>query len=190
MAENFLGTLLGTGNRIRKSVRGLLDDPQTEILNQLAVLNENAREFNLQQEMDTAVLNYNGVMRDDPSVVAAKKAALERQAEMAVDLLPGGAIGSTAAKKVAAKTSGLLGLHPTTTPGRIINKTRQNLGYSVNLPTGENPTSGLMMGLYRNTDPRNAVLDQLKRADIEAFASKKQGSTFCEGQVSRNLGQP
>jgi hypothetical protein len=40
-------------------------------------------------------------------------------------------------------------------------------GYSVNVPTGDIPNEGLMMGIYKNTDPRNKVLDKLTKKDIE-----------------------
>ena len=33
--------------------------------------------------------------------------------------------------------------------------------------TGDIPNEGLMMGIYKNTDPRNKVLDKLTKKDIE-----------------------
>lgn len=50
---------------------------------------------------------------------------------------------------------GGLGAFPSTTVGRIRNATNERGGYSVNLLTGDQPTSGLMMGRYANSDPRN-----------------------------------
>jgi hypothetical protein len=60
-----------------------------------------------------------------------------------------------------------------TTPTRIQNKTKAG-GYSVNLPSGQLPDTGLMMGRYANTDPRNMVIpagNKLTREDILNFAS-------------------
>ena len=60
-----------------------------------------------------------------------------------------------------------------TTPARIQNKTKAG-GYSVNLPSGQLPDTGLMMGRYANTDPRNMVIpagNKLTREDILNFAS-------------------
>lgn len=72
--------------------------------------------------------------------------------------------------------SELLGLFKSTTPGRIQNATRKDGGYSVNLQSGETPSSGLMMGKYANDDPRNMVVEgPLTRAAIEqhALANRK-----------------
>jgi len=69
--------------------------------------------------------------------------------------------------KNVAMAEELLGRYPTTTPGRIVNMTKANSGYSVNLPTGQIPEEGLMMGMYKNTDPRNAVIEgMLNKADV------------------------
>ena len=51
-----------------------------------------------------------------------------------------------------------LGQHPTTNPRKILKETKAG-GYSVHTPTGVRPTEGLMMGIYRNTDPRNLVVE-------------------------------
>ena len=64
----------------------------------------------------------------------------------------------------------------TTTPGRIVNQTNKNQGYTVNLATGEVPNSGLMMGKYANDDPRNFVLDEFRRSDAEEFAKKNKNA--------------
>lgn len=74
-------------------------------------------------------------------------------------------------------TEKLLGQYPTTTASRIVNKTKAGGGYSVNLPTGAIPEEGLMMGMYKNTDPRNTVVEGLlKKSDVEkqAAANAKQ----------------
>lgn len=67
-----------------------------------------------------------------------------------------------------------LGLHPETTAGRIINRTNKRGGYSVNLPSGAIPTEGLMMGRYRNEDPRNLVADRLTRAHLAQMVQKNR----------------
>lgn len=71
-------------------------------------------------------------------------------------------VKSIESKKV---TEGL-GQFKSTKPSEIYNKTMGG-GYSVNIPTGDIPSEGLMMGLYKNTDPRNKVLDKLTKKDIE-----------------------
>jgi hypothetical protein len=71
-------------------------------------------------------------------------------------------LNSIESKKV---TEGL-GQFKSTKPSEIYKKTMAG-GYSVNVPTGDIPTEGLMMGIYKNTDPRNKVLDKLTKKDIE-----------------------
>jgi hypothetical protein len=71
-------------------------------------------------------------------------------------------VKSIESKKV---TEGL-GQFKSTKPSEIYNKTMGG-GYSVNVPTGDIPVEGLMMGIYKNTDPRNKVLDKLTKKDIE-----------------------
>lgn len=78
--------------------------------------------------------------------------------------------------EVAAPRAAELGLHPTTTAGRIVNATREGGGYSVNLPTGARPTEGLMMGKYANTDPRNLVTDALTRAKLAEMVQTNKGA--------------
>jgi len=51
-----------------------------------------------------------------------------------------------------------LGSHPNASPGRVVNKTKANQGYTVDPDTGDIPESGFMMGQYANEDPRNMVL--------------------------------
>ena len=69
-----------------------------------------------------------------------------------------------------------LGDFPTTTPGRIVHKTKdpEEGGYTVNLPTGDVPESGLMVGNYPNVDPRNVVLgvEDLNRKAIQAHVQQ------------------
>lgn len=78
-----------------------------------------------------------------------------------------------AAQAIGSKVpQGLLGLYPETTAGRIINKTRGEGGYSVNLPTGDIPSSGIMMGRYANTSPHNTVVEKLRPQDVAAHVDK------------------
>lgn len=79
-------------------------------------------------------------------------------------------------QQVASKVGSLIGDYPSTTAGRIINETSKTGGYSVHLPTGKTPTDGLMMGIYRNDDPRNMVLDKFTRPDVykQAETNAKQ----------------
>lgn len=83
-----------------------------------------------------------------------------------------GAVGIAGGKPGAPGS--ILGLHPTTTPARIRGVTLKEGGYSVNLPSGELPTEGLMVGRYKNTDPRNVVVaqEQFKPAIIKDMAAK------------------
>ena len=59
-----------------------------------------------------------------------------------------------------AKPGAELGKFPTTKPGYLLDKLgspEANHGFSVNLQTGEEPTSGFMAGIYKNADPRTTV---------------------------------
>jgi hypothetical protein len=69
-----------------------------------------------------------------------------------------------------------LGRHPTTNPKTIAAKTRASGGYSVNVPTGEIPEEGLMVGKYANDDPRNMVIEgrPVRSTDIEAHAKTNE----------------
>lgn len=92
---------------------------------------------------------------------------------LAAALAPGGA----RAPKPKPTGRGLLSQFPTTTPGRIVNETADAGGYTVNLPTGQRPDSGYMMGMYRNEDPRNMVLNSpLARGDVVAQADRNAES--------------
>jgi len=62
-------------------------------------------------------------------------------------------------------------------PKTIVDKTLENKGYTVNLLSGEVPTSGLMVGKYANTDPRNLVITD------EAF-SQPHVRKFIESNLS------
>lgn len=85
----------------------------------------------------------------------------------------GGALLATTPLKVP---QGLLGRFSTSTPGRIVNKTKSGGGYSVNLQTGDVPQEGLMMGMYKNTDPRNVVIEgrPITKADVEQSVNINQ----------------
>jgi hypothetical protein len=61
-----------------------------------------------------------------------------------------------------------------TTPGRILNKTNEKGGYTINLASGEVPQTGLMMGIYSNKDPRNLVTKKLTKNEINAFINKNK----------------
>jgi len=85
----------------------------------------------------------------------------------------GGALLATTPLKVP---QGLLSRFSTSTPGRIVNKTKSGGGYSVNLQTGDVPQEGLMMGMYKNTDPRNVVIEgrPITKADVEQSVNINQ----------------
>ena len=75
----------------------------------------------------------------------------------------------------AEKALELLKAQDSTRPRRIVNQTKAHGGYSVNLPTGEIPTSGLMMGRYKNTDPRNTIVQapsSMKDSDVVSHTAK------------------
>jgi len=84
----------------------------------------------------------------------------------------------------------LLGVFPTTTPGRILNKTKAGGdaggGYSVNVKTGAVPKQGLAVGRYANTDKRNTVVDSgtlnraaiIRHADTNAAALDQLDSVY------------
>lgn len=74
----------------------------------------------------------------------------------------------------AGEKAPLLGGYPTTKPGRILSETEKG-GYSVHLPTGEIPTTGLMSGVYRNDDARNMVLTgKPTQRDLADFVQTNQ----------------
>src|SRR3974390_865780 len=77
--------------------------------------------------------------------------------------------------KKGAKTLAdyLLGKFESSQPQEVVNKLRDQGGYSVHLGTGEVPQEGLMVGKYANTDPRNTVLEPGSTpSDLEAVARK------------------
>jgi hypothetical protein len=83
-------------------------------------------------------------------------------------------VGGKLSELLKGPASELLGQFPSTSLGRILGKTKGG-GYSVNLATGDVPTSGLMVGKYQNTDPRNLVISGTPtRADILAMVNKNQ----------------
>ena len=89
--------------------------------------------------------------------------------------VPLGALGSKIGSKMPGVADELVGLgaFPTTTPRKILKETKEG-GYSVRLPTGERPSEGLMMGVYRNDDPRNLVVEGRPPtlSDIGSFAER------------------
>jgi len=94
-------------------------------------------------------------------------------ANAATVLLPGSASGM---RRAGEKIENLLNV-PATTPGRIVNKTNKDGGYSVSMTSGQSPPDGLMMGKYKNTDPRNLVVPPtraMSRKDVEAFVKKNR----------------
>jgi hypothetical protein len=79
-----------------------------------------------------------------------------------------------------------LGQYKTTTAGRIMNMTKKQKGYTVNLNTGDTvdvgKTHAIMMGTFRNSDPRNSVIDgPITRKAIEEFAEKNKKVLAKEG---------
>ena len=70
-------------------------------------------------------------------------------------------------------TPEILGRFPTTTAGRIINKTKEG-GYTVQPQTGEVPTSGYMVGRWPNEDPRILVTTKPSAALLKAWAEKNR----------------
>jgi len=110
-----------------------------------------------------------------------------------LDPLKVGKVAKPVVTKVTDTGKSLLGKFPTTTAGRILHKTKKG-GYSVNLPTGNTPETGYMVGIYKNDDPRNTVLDKLlTKKDIEQAVNKNKkqlnkediylGSWMNEGQT-------
>jgi hypothetical protein len=74
---------------------------------------------------------------------------------------------------VDALNSGELGAYKSTKASTIVKETKQRGGYSVNLPTGEIPKEGIMVGKYANTDPRNTVVEGLlSTKQVQAHAAK------------------
>jgi hypothetical protein len=86
------------------------------------------------------------------------------------------------AKPVVTKVTdtGLLGSSfKTTTPSRIVNQTNKNDGYTVNMKTGKpvvaKEDKGFMMGIYKNADPRNSVIEgKMSKKDVENFIEKNK----------------
>ena len=77
------------------------------------------------------------------------------------------------ALSVGRKAVAELGQKASNKPGRVVNRTKANDGYTVHALSGETPTEGLMMGVYPNDSKRNTVLDGLlKRGDVEDFYKK------------------
>ena len=87
------------------------------------------------------------------------------------------------AKGFAPGSIAELGAYPTTTPEAIYGGTMEKGGYSVNLPSGQIPSEGLMVGKYKNTDPRNLVVPQegFNPAAIEQHAATNAAALAKEG---------
>lgn len=90
--EGLLGTILGISNVSRRRLKDFIQDPYSlpkSMLGDYGVMLENIKEAgqNISRPDDLRTMLYGGVMRDDPSTLAAKEAALSR----GVDLLAEGA---------------------------------------------------------------------------------------------------
>ena len=88
-----------------------------------------------------------------------------------------GALGGVI-KKLAAKPGSTEALLSALKAQKIVKETKKDGGYSLNLPSGQTPSGGLMMGKYANNDPRNTVIDGLKggfnRRAVEQFVEKNK----------------
>lgn len=86
-----------------------------------------------------------------------------------------------------ALRAGKIGQYPTTTAGRIRNKTREQGGYTVNLMTGVEPETGIMMGKYANNSGRTGVLPggKIKSAEIKGWVKKNANAL---SRVDHHLG--
>ena len=99
----------------------------------------------------------------------------------ALAALPGAAVKAkrkikAGTKKALAVADQLLGKYSTTTPGRVVNEIGKG-GYSVHVPSGEIPETGLFVGSYPNEDPRNTVIPggtPLTRQDVTDFAERNR----------------
>lgn len=114
-------------------------------------------------------LSYLGLGGPTASVVKAGARELAPTAgRMAENYMFNNGLALSAVPKTKASVlDELLGQFPTTTAGKIVNMTKARGGYSVNLPTGDIPNQGLMMGMYKNSDPRNSVVEgMINRADV------------------------
>lgn len=114
-------------------------------------------------------LSYLGLGGPTASVIKAGAKELAPTAgRMAENYMFNNGLALSAVPKTKASVlDELLGQFPTTTAGKIVNMTKARGGYSVNLPTGDIPNQGLMMGMYKNSDPRNSVVEgMINRADV------------------------
>ena len=104
-----------------------------------------------------------------PAVRVAKGA---KKAAQAVGDLAAPAKGQVGFDPTNFTPGGVLGLYPSTKAKKIHGDTLTEGGYSVNLPTGVVPTEGLMVGKYKNTDPRNMVVprEQFTPASVRQHA--------------------
>lgn len=85
--------------------------------------------------------------------------------------------------KAKPDKNSLLGKYPTTTIGRIQRKTREG-GYSVHLPSGKEPTEGLMVGVNPNTSPKNVITEgPLTRGQVQYAERKNRGLLSKEEEI-------
>jgi len=100
-----------------------------------------------------------------------------------------GALATVLPAKVMAQAlrQGKIGQYPTTTAGRIRNKTMDQGGYTVNLMTGEVPTEGIMMGTYANDSGKTGVLQgpKVKAKEITSWVKQNAGPL---SRVNNHLG--
>jgi len=124
----------------------------------------------------TTPLDYAAYAAGGPFGMGAKAAMLG----LGAALQPSEAWAGPAGKvgKALAGEKPLLGAYPTTTPARIVNQTADKGGYSVNLQSGILPTEGLMVGKYKNTDPRNLVVprDEFGRPHVVQHAETNRAA--------------
>ena len=70
-----------------------------------------------------------------------------------------------------------LGAYPSTSPRTVLNRTAKQGGYSVAPATGDVPEAGLMIGKYKNTDPRVTVVPgsrKLTQADVQGHYQRNR----------------
>ena len=111
-------------------------------------------------------------MLKKPRMSAAKAALPDTPADPELEYLQKGLLQALREKKAG------LSEFASTTPREIQKNTKKG-GYSVNLPSGQMPSDGLMMGRYANTDTRNMVIPagkNLTQADILRFANTNKNA--------------
>lgn len=76
----------------------------------------------------------------------------------------------------------------TTSPEAIINATRNNGGYSVDMNTGSIPSDGYMVGQFPNEASRTKVLNSIDEMDPEAIMRFLRSNTDVLSQPDMHLG--